>query len=270
MEPPSCEPDQRDAGQRIVGGDARSRVLAHPAGSFRVTAHSLAERIDALMPQTQCTRCGYPGCRPYAEAIVRGDADINHCPPGGEDGVRALADLLGREPKPIDPARGSSKPNSVALIEESECIGCTLCIQACPVDAVVGAPKLMHTVITSECTGCELCVPPCPVDCILMVLAPETPLTSDSPSPAALARRKADQARGRFEARKARKAVEDRQRAEDGLRRKAALTRPGAAEIAQAIERAKARKRAVNGSTQPMPEAADPANPDAVSLSERP
>jgi electron transport complex protein RnfB len=225
-----------------------------------VTDHSLVGRIDALLPQTQCMRCGYPGCRPYAEAIVRGDADINHCPPGGEDGVRTLADLLGLEAKPIDPARGSAKSNSVALIDEPQCIGCTLCIQACPVDAIVGAPKLMHTVLASECTGCELCVPPCPVDCILIVPAPETPLSSDSLSPAALARRKADQARLRFEARQARKALED------DLRRKAALTRPGAAEIAKAIDRAKARKRAVNGSTQPRPQAADPVTPDASEL----
>ena len=129
---------------------------------------TLAERIDALLPQTQCTRCGFDGCLPYAEAIAAGRADINHCPPGGEDGVRRLAQLLGREPKGLDPANGPESPPRVAVIDEAACIGCTKCIQACPVDAIVGASKLMHTVIASWCTGCELCLPPCPVDCIAL------------------------------------------------------------------------------------------------------
>ena len=126
----------------------------------------LVERIDRLLPQTQCGQCGYPGCRPYATAIAAGEADINQCPPGGAAGIRALADLLGREPRPLNPANGVEKAKVVALIREAECIGCTKCIQACPVDAIVGAPKLMHTVLADLCTGCELCVPPCPVDCI--------------------------------------------------------------------------------------------------------
>jgi Na+-translocating ferredoxin:NAD+ oxidoreductase subunit B len=130
----------------------------------------LAQRIDALLPQTQCTQCGYPGCRPYAEAIVAGEADIDQCPPGGEAGVAALAALLDRPPRPLNPAHGAYRAPQVAIIEEQHCIGCTKCIQACPVDAIVGASKLMHTVIASSCTGCELCLPPCPVDCI--VLAP--------------------------------------------------------------------------------------------------
>jgi len=140
--------------------------LGWAAIRFRVKSDPVVERIDALLPQTQCGQCGYPGCRPYAEAISKEEADINQCPPGGDAGIRALADLLGREPKPLNPENGEEKPKTVVLIDESRCIGCTLCIQACPVDAIVGAAKLMHTVIASECTGCDLCLPPCPVDCI--------------------------------------------------------------------------------------------------------
>ena len=128
----------------------------------------LAGDIDALLPQTQCTKCGYAGCRPYADAIASGVADINQCPPGGDAGVDALARLLGRESKPLNPANGLYRPPQVAVIDEATCIGCTKCIQACPVDAIVGASKLMHTVIASWCTGCELCIPPCPVDCIAL------------------------------------------------------------------------------------------------------
>lgn len=128
----------------------------------------LIDKIDAILPQTQCRQCRYAGCRPYAEAIVRGEADIDQCPPGGDAGVRRIAALLRVPAKPLDPAYGLTKPNAVAWIEEPLCIGCTLCIQACPVDAIVGAPKLVHTVIAAECTGCELCIAPCPVDCIVM------------------------------------------------------------------------------------------------------
>ena len=128
----------------------------------------LALRIDALLPQTQCTKCGYDGCRPYAEAIAAGTADIDQCPPGGDEGVARLAALLGRAPKPLDPVHGAYRAPQVAVIEEAACIGCTKCIQACPVDAIVGASKLMHTVLASWCTGCELCLPPCPVDCIVV------------------------------------------------------------------------------------------------------
>jgi electron transport complex protein RnfB len=141
-------------------------ILGYAAIRFRVEGDPLVEKIDALLPQTQCGQCGFPGCRPYAEAIARGEADINKCVPGGEAGIRALSDLLGVEPKDLDAEHGEPKPKSVALIDENTCIGCTLCIQACPVDAIVGAPKHVHTVIASECTGCELCLPPCPVDCI--------------------------------------------------------------------------------------------------------
>jgi electron transport complex protein RnfB len=149
--------------------------LGWAAIRFRVEADPVVEQIDALLPQTQCAQCGYPGCRPYAEAIASGAADINQCPPGGAAGIAALADLLGREPKPLNPENGAEKPRAVAVIDEPACIGCTLCIQACPVDAIVGASKQMHTVIASECTGCDLCLPPCPVDCIDMVVPEPEP-----------------------------------------------------------------------------------------------
>jgi len=135
----------------------------------------LATRIDALLPQTQCTRCGFDGCRPYAEAIAGDRADIDQCPPGGDEGVVKLATLLGRAAKPLNPEFGEYAPPTVAVIDEETCIGCTKCIQACPVDAIVGASKRMHTVIASWCTGCELCIPPCPVDCIAMVHTPAFP-----------------------------------------------------------------------------------------------
>jgi len=135
------------------------------------SSEPLVEQIDKLLPQTQCGQCGYPGCKPYAAAIASGEADINQCPPGGDEGVRTLARLLGREAKPLNPDHGVEKPKVVALIREPECIGCTKCIQACPVDAIVGASKSMHVVIADLCTGCELCVPPCPVDCIDLVPA---------------------------------------------------------------------------------------------------
>jgi electron transport complex protein RnfB len=140
----------------------------------------LVQRIDALLPQTQCTKCGYDGCRPYAEAIAAGAADINQCPPGGDEGVARLARLLGRDSRPLNPANGVYRPPQVAVIDEATCIGCTKCIQACPVDAIVGASKRMHTVIASWCTGCELCLPPCPVDCIALVSVAALPAADDS------------------------------------------------------------------------------------------
>jgi electron transport complex protein RnfB len=135
-------------------------------GSKDAVRASSADSIDGLLPQTQCMRCGYPSCREYAEALVAGQADLNHCPPGGTTTIAALALALGLEPKVLDPACGDERPWVVARIDEAACIGCTLCIQACPVDAILGAAKRMHTVIESECTGCELCLDPCPVDCI--------------------------------------------------------------------------------------------------------
>jgi electron transport complex protein RnfB len=128
----------------------------------------LAARLHAALPQTQCTRCGYPDCAGYAQAIARGDAEINQCPPGGAEGVARLAALTGRPPLPLNPAHGAEGPRTVAVIDEAWCIGCTLCIEACPTDAILGSNKHMHTVIEPYCTGCELCVPVCPVDCIGM------------------------------------------------------------------------------------------------------
>ena len=130
------------------------------------------ERIDALLPQTQCTRCGYSGCQPYADAIANGEANINQCPPGGQALIESLAQLLNREALPLNPANGVEAPPRVAVIDESRCIGCARCLAPCPVDAIVGAAKFMHTVVADLCTGCELCLPPCPVDCIELKPAP--------------------------------------------------------------------------------------------------
>ncbi len=143
-------------------------ILGFASVYFKVEGNPLVDQIDALLPQTQCGQCGHPGCRPYAEGIAAGE-DINKCPPGGESTIAALADLLGVEAKPLDAEHGESQGKRVAYIREDECIGCTKCIQACPVDAILGAAKQMHTVIVDECTGCDLCVEPCPVDCIDMV-----------------------------------------------------------------------------------------------------
>ena len=153
---------------------ALGAALGYASIRFKVEGDPLVDKIDAILPQTQCGQCGYPGCKPYAQAISNGEADINQCPPGGEEGIRKLADLLGREFKPLSEEHGEEKPKSVAAINEQSCIGCTLCIQACPVDAIVGAAKQMHTVVAPLCTGCELCVAPCPVDCIAMVPVGET------------------------------------------------------------------------------------------------
>ena len=158
----------------------------------------LVERLHQALPQTQCQRCGYPDCRGYAEAVAAGQADINRCPPGGEQGVMRLAALTGRAPLPLDPACGTEQTRDVAVIDEDWCIGCTLCIEACPVDAIAGANKRMHTVDESLCTGCALCLPPCPVDCIAMV--PATQGTGwDAWSPA-----QADEALARYKQRQAR------------------------------------------------------------------
>lgn len=145
-------------------------ILGYASVKFKVEGDPIVDQVDNLLPQTQCGQCSYAGCRPYAEAIANGDAPINKCPPGGEGTILALADLLDVEPMELDEEAGIEleMPN-VAVIIEKDCIGCTLCIQACPVDAIVGAAKLMHTVIEDECTGCDLCLPPCPVDCIVMV-----------------------------------------------------------------------------------------------------
>lgn len=159
-------------------------LLGFAAIRFKVEGDPVVEQIDKLLPQTQCGQCSFAGCRPYAEAIANGEVDINRCPPGGEKTIQALADLLEVEVKPLDEECGIEKPKTVAVIDEQRCIGCTLCIQACPVDAILGAAKQMHTVIADECTGCDLCLPPCPVDCIDMVEIKETPITWRWPNPA--------------------------------------------------------------------------------------
>ena len=149
-------------------------LLGYAAIRFHVDGDPIVEKIDSLLPQTQCGQCGYAGCRPYAEAMAEDKADINKCPPGGEITMIALSELLGKDPIPLENVEAAEKPKSVAFIVEEECIGCTLCIQACPVDAILGAAKSMHTVIRDECTGCELCIPPCPVECIHMHPIEET------------------------------------------------------------------------------------------------
>jgi electron transport complex protein RnfB len=158
------------AGLAVVLGT----VLGYSAIRFKVEGNPLVDKVDAILPQTQCGQCGYPGCKPYATAIANKEADINRCPPGGEEGIRKLAELLGVEFKPFGEGAAQPKPKAVAVIDENICIGCTLCLQACPVDAIAGAAKQMHTIIASECTGCELCVAPCPVDCISMAPLPQT------------------------------------------------------------------------------------------------
>lgn len=187
----------------VLGG-----LLGYAAIRFKVEGDPLVDKIDSILPQTQCGQCGYPGCRPYATAIANGEADINQCPPGGEEGIRNLADLLGREFKPLDEEHGVEKPKSVAVIDEQTCIGCTLCIQACPVDAILGASKRMHSIIDAECTGCDLCVPACPVDCISMQMRGDEPLSRPE------LMQRAQHARRRFDARNRRLDLKQQQRAQ--------------------------------------------------------
>ena len=167
---------------------------------------TLTERLDDALPQTQCTRCGYPDCRAYAGAIAEGRAGINQCPPGGAEGIRRLTSITGQPERPLNPENGVEGPRALAVIDEAWCIGCTLCIKACPVDAIVGASKLMHTVIDPLCTGCELCIPVCPVDCIGMV-----PVTAERTGWQAWSAADATQARTRYAARTLRLAREQRE-----------------------------------------------------------
>lgn len=202
----------------------------------------LIVQIDAVLPQTQCRQCGYDGCKPYAGAIARGEAKINQCPPGGEPGIHALAQLMQLPYQPLNPAHGVTKTKAVAVIDEETCIGCTLCIQACPVDAILGASKQMHTVISQECTGCELCLPPCPVDCI------DIQAVHDRPT--AMSETEANVARQRHQHRQARLALEHHTKAHTYSKQTPALASeasPSAdaikkAAIAAAMARAKAQK----------------------------
>ncbi|EGJ11161.1 electron transport complex subunit RsxB [Rubrivivax benzoatilyticus] len=211
---------------------------------------ALADRLDAALPQTQCTRCGYADCRTYAEALAAGSATLDRCPPGGAEGVARLAALLGVEARPLDPAHGAEGPRGLAVVDESWCIGCTLCLKACPVDCIVGANKRMHTVIDALCTGCGLCLPACPVDCITMVEA-----TPGASGWAAWSAAQADEARARYNARRTRLEREKREN-DERLAAKAAakladlpnqtrLTDPAAIDRKRAvIEAALARARA--------------------------
>jgi len=149
-------------------------ILGFASVKFHVEGDPLAEQLDALLPQTQCGQCGYPGCKPYAEAVANGEA-INKCAPGGEDTIKKIADLMGVDVQPLNENHEVDNSPKVAFIIEEDCIGCTKCIQACPVDAILGTTKQMHTIIADECTGCDLCVEPCPVDCIEMIPIAKTP-----------------------------------------------------------------------------------------------
>jgi electron transport complex protein RnfB len=202
-----------------------------PSALFGLTAVT-ADAIDALLPQTQCRRCRYDSCRAYAEAVAAGNAPINRCPPGGDATVAALADLLGSPVLAIDQSCGVTTPLAIARIDEATCIGCTLCIQACPTDAIVGAAKLMHTVIADRCTGCELCLPPCPVDCIAILPAARVWSTAD-----------AKRARQHFSARNARLAVGSRKR-EQETATVDAVRRLRRAAVDAALARARTRRAA--------------------------
>jgi electron transport complex protein RnfB len=212
-----------------------------PNSHVTVTAQeTLADRIEDLLPQTQCTKCGYPACRPYAEAIAAGDASYNQCPPGGIEGVARLARLLGKPVIALNPENGVERPRPLAVIDENVCIGCTLCMQACPVDAIAGAAKQMHTVIEALCTGCDLCVPPCPVDCIAMI-----PVTGDKTGWDAWTQVEADAARERHDRRLAREAREKTAaEARAAARQAVRAASPGAAAPAVADD-PEAKKRAI-------------------------
>ncbi|WP_042625670.1 electron transport complex subunit RsxB [Burkholderia plantarii] len=206
----------------------------------------LADRIEDLLPQTQCTKCGYDGCRPYAEAIAAGSAGYNQCPPGGHQGIERLAALLGKPVIPLAVEHGEEHPRLLAVIDEQLCIGCTLCMQACPVDAIVGAPKQMHTVVAALCTGCDLCVPPCPVDCIALI-----PVTGERTGWDAWSQQQADDARARHDRRLARQRRErEAAEARAAARRAASATSTAGAAGADAANSApaddpEAKKRAI-------------------------
>jgi Na+-translocating ferredoxin:NAD+ oxidoreductase subunit B len=218
----------------------------------------LIARIDQVLPQTQCQQCGYPGCKPYAAAIADAEASINQCPPGGETGIRTLAKLLNLPYLPLNTAHGVTKPKAIAIIDEQRCIGCTLCIKACPVDAILGASRQMHTVISQECTGCELCLAPCPVDCIIMqpleLLESKSAQTQTAAAVAA-----ADLARRRYQQRQQRQEREKLARLQSGSQKKSGQTAadnaakaPGTEAIKKAaIAAAMARVQALKSGSSP-------------------
>ncbi len=259
-----------------------SFLLGLTASRPGVRDRPLEERIDALLPQTQCGQCDYPGCLPYARAIASGEAEINQCPPGGERTIRRIARLLGRKPVPLNPAHDDGKASTtVVRIDEEQCIGCALCLKACPVDAIVGAPRLMHTVIRDECTGCDLCIEPCPVDCIHVETtgepaAPVSPLAAPIREVLAEAERlrRADRARLRFRRRNERitrreQEREQRRREKKAARtvlRKEALPEPGSdhaskqAVIQAAVARVRARRARRDGTVYDGSGRSDPRN----------
>jgi electron transport complex protein RnfB len=212
---------------RPVAGQTGALLESRQPATFTTQTMNLEliEKLDALLPQTQCRQCGYRGCRPYAEAMANGAAGANQCPPGGDAVARALATALGVAFQPVDPCFGVHKTPALAVIDEAACIGCRLCIEACPVDAIVGAAKLMHTVIAESCTGCELCLAPCPVDCIRMTPADHAP--------------PAQRARERFDAHE-RRTTRQRETAAREIAAKTAAARKHRT-VEQAIERARTR-----------------------------
>jgi electron transport complex protein RnfB len=200
---------------------------------------ALTDRIDVLLPQTQCTRCGYQDCRAYAQALAAGGCDINRCPPGGQGTIERLAALLGRRPLALDAECGREERRGVAVVDEAWCIGCRLCIEACPVDAIVGAAKRMHTVIAAECTGCALCLGPCPMECIRMVPDRSGPVSAD-----AWVASRAVAARRRYQSRKNRLAEERRRQLRGGGRGRLPPLSARKAEVEAAVARVKNRRRA--------------------------
>ena len=232
-------------------------------------SYTLADLLDAALPQTQCTRCGYPDCRAYAEAMASGEADINRCPPGGAEGIVRLAQISGKPVLPLDTSHGHEGPRQLAVIDEAWCIGCTLCIKACPVDCIAGASKLMHTVIDAQCTGCELCVPACPVDCISM-----TPVTGERTGWQAWTPAQAEESRERY-AFRAQRLERDKRENDERLAAKAqakladlaaasGITDPEALAAKRAVVEA-ALKRAAqrSGGAATVPQAAPQAAPKA-------
>ena len=222
-----------------LGAVLLGALLGFAASKFRVEGDPLVDKINSILPQTQCGQCGFPGCKPYAEAIASGAAEINQCPPGGDENIHKLAELLGKEYKPLSEEHGVEKPKQVAVIDEKICIGCTLCLPACPVDAIVGATKLMHTIIATECTGCERCIAPCPVDCISLEVV------TQSTGWQAWSQAQADEARSRYAARQQRLAMAHTERTHKHTRELEAKLADPAAHTQPADQAGLDRKKAI-------------------------